>query len=62
MVKVDEEKVYEQSVLENVENLNVTIKAKGVVNIKVYVNDVRYANEQMDMNSSNTVLNVKGQY
>lgn len=62
MVKVDEETVYKQDVLENTENLNVTIKAKGVVQIKVYVNDVRYANEQMDMNSDNRVLNVKGQY
>ena len=62
MVKVDDETVYKQDVLENTENLNVTIKAKGVVQIKVYVNDVRYANEQMDMNSGNTVLNVKGQY
>lgn len=62
MVKVDEEIVYKQDVLENTENLNVPIKAKGVVQIKVYVNDVRYANEQMDMNSDNRVLNVKGQY
>ena len=62
MVKVDEETVYKQDVLENTENLNVTIKAKGFVQIKVYVNDVRYANEQMDMNSDNRVLNVKGQY
>ena len=62
MVKLDDETVYKKDVPENTENLNVSIKAKGVVQIKVYVNDVRYANEQMDMNSDNRVLNVKGQY
>lgn len=58
-VKVDEEDVYKQSVPENTENVSVTIKAKGVVNIKVYIDEVRYANEQMDMNGSNRILNVK---
>ena len=58
-VNVDNEDVYKQDVLENVENVNVTIKGKGVVNIKVYIDEVRYANEQMDMNGNNTILEVK---
>ncbi len=57
-ISVDNEDVYKKEVPENTENVSVTIKGKGVVNIKVYVNEVRYANEQMDMNGSNTVLNV----
>ena len=58
-VNVDNEDVYKESVSEDTENVNVSIKAKGVVTIKVYVDEVRYSNEQMDMNSSNRVLNVK---
>jgi serine/threonine-protein kinase len=58
-ISVDDEDVYKEDVLENTEVITHTIKAKGVVNIRVYVDEVRYANEQMDMNGSNTVLNVK---
>ena len=60
IIKVDDEVVYKnENVPENTELVNHTIKAKGVVNIKVFIDDVRYANEQMDMNGSNTVLDVK---
>ena len=58
-VNVDNEDIYKQSVPENTENITVTVKAKGVINIKVFVDEVRYANEQMDMNSDNRVLTVK---
>ena len=58
-INVDGDDVYKESVPENTEVITYTLKAKGVVNIKVYVDEVRYANEQMDMNGSNTVLNVK---
>lgn len=58
-INVDDEDVYKQEVPENTELITHTIKAKGVVNIRVYIDDVRYSNEQMDMNSGNTILNVK---
>lgn len=57
-VNVDGEDVYKQDVPENTETISTTFQAKGVVNIKVYVNEVRHANEQMDMNGDNRVLNV----
>ena len=45
----------------NMENLNVPFEAKGTVGIKVYINDILANGKeyQMDMNSSNTVLDVK---
>ncbi len=58
-VNVDNEDIYKQDVPENTENINVTIKGKGVVTIKVYVDEQRYAYEQMDMNGNNTILEVK---
>ena len=58
-INVDGDDVYKESVPENTEVITYTLKAKGVVNIKVYVDEVRYANEQMDMNGSNTILDVK---
>ncbi len=58
-VNVDDEDIYKQEVPENTENINVTIKGKGVVTIKVYVDEQRYAYEQMDLNGSNTILEVK---
>lgn len=58
-ISVDEEDVYKEDVLENTEVITHTIKAKGVVNVKVYIDEVRYANEQLDMNGSSTVLNIK---
>ena len=58
-INVDDEDVYKQDVPENTEIITHTIKAKGVVNVKVYIDGIRYSNEQMDMNSENTVLNVK---
>lgn len=58
-VTVDDENVYKQSVSENTENINVTIKGKGVVTVKVYVDEVRKENAQIDLNGSNTILDVK---
>ena len=58
-ITVDGEKVYEENVAENTELITKTIKAKGIVNVRVYVDDTRYANEDIDMNGSNTVLDVK---
>ena len=66
-VNIDgEDVITDKGVPENTELKTYTIKGKGVVTIKVYVgedgSEARCAYEQMDMNSSNTVLNVKGQY
>ena len=58
-INVDDEDVYKQSVPENTEIIPKTIKAKGVANVRVYIDEVRYANEQIDMNGNNTVLDVK---
>jgi len=58
-INVDDEDVYKKQVPENTEVITQSIKAKGVVNIRVYIDEVRCANEQMDMNGNNTVLNVK---
>lgn len=58
-VTVDDENVYKQSVSEDTENINVTIKGKGVVTVKVYVDEVRKENAQIDLNGSNTILDVK---
>ena len=58
---VDE--IIDKNIPENTEMKPYTIKGKGVITIKVYVgedgSESRYAYEQMDMNGSNTVLNVK---
>ena len=58
-INVDDEDVYKQDVPENTEIITHTIKAKGVVDVKVFIDDIRYSIERMDMNSENTVLNVK---
>ena len=58
-VTVDDENVYKQSVSADTENINVTIKGKGVVTVKVYVDEVRKENAQIDLNGSNTILDVK---
>ena len=58
-INVDGDDVYKEDVQEDTEVVTYTLKAKGVVNIKVYIDDIRYANEQMDMNGNNTILNVK---
>ena len=58
-INVDGDDVYKENVPENTEVITYTLKAKGVVNIKVYVDEIRHANEQMDMNGSNTILDVK---
>ncbi len=58
-VNVDNEDIYKKELPENTENVNVTIKGKGVVTIKVYIDEQRYAYEQMDMNGNNTILEVK---
>ena len=58
-VTVDDEVIYKQDVPENTENVNVTVEGKGTVDIKVYINEVRERRQQMDLNSDNTILDIK---
>lgn len=58
-INVDGEDVYKKDVPENTELVTHSFNAKGVVNVKVYIDDIRYGNEQLDMNGENRVLNVK---
>ncbi len=58
-VTVDEENVYKQTVSEDTQSINVTVKGKGVITVKVYIDEIRKENAQIDLNSSNTILEVK---
>jgi serine/threonine-protein kinase len=58
-VKVDEESVYNEKVLENTEVVNVTVKGKGTITVKVYIDEVLKDTRQMDLNSDNRVIDVK---
>lgn len=58
-VKVNDESVYNEEVLENTEVLNVTVKGKGIIEVKVYVNEVLRDTKQMDLNSDNRVIDIK---
>ena len=58
-VKVNEESQYNESHPENTENINVTVSGKGVIQIKVYVDEILKAQKQMDLNSENTILEIK---
>ena len=56
--------MYKNYVAKNTENINVTVTGKGVINIRVYIDEtgdaeIRVKEAQMDLNGSNTVLNVK---
>lgn len=57
-VKVNDESVYNQSVAENTENVSVTVKGKGNIEIKVYIDELLKETKQMDLNSSNTTLDI----
>ena len=59
-VSVDGEDVYKkEKVAKNTENINVTVTGKGIITVRVYINEIRVKEAQMDLNGSNTVLNVK---
>ena len=58
-VKVDEESVYNEKVLENTEVINVTVKGKGTITVKVYIDEVLKDTRQMDLNSDNKVIDIK---
>ena len=59
-VMVNGDKIYDNSVSRNTENLNVTFESKGNVTIKVYINDILANGKSytMDLNSADKVLNV----
>jgi len=59
-VKVNEETIYNESVSKDTENINITPRGKGVITIKVYVDEVlKYGPTQLDLNSDNTILEIK---
>ena len=58
-VKVNEESVYNEKVLENTEVVNVTVKGKGTITVKVYIDEVLKDTRQMDLNSDNRVIDIK---
>ena len=58
-IEVDGDKVYQKSVPENTEVITYTLKAKGIVSVKVFIDETRYEYKQLDMNGSNTVMDVK---
>ena len=58
-VKVNEESVYNEKVPENTEKVNVTVKGKGTITVKVYIDEVLKDTKQMDLNSENRVIDIK---
>ena len=58
-VKVNDESVYNEEVLENTESVNVTVKGKGTIEVKVYINELLKDTKQMDLNSDNRVIEFK---
>lgn len=58
-VAVNGETVDERSVAENTENVNVTVQGKGVIEIRVYIDEVRKYIGNMDLNGENTILDLK---
>lgn len=58
-IEVDGDNVYQKSVPENTEVITYTLKAKGIVSVKVFIDETRYEYKQLDMNGSNTVMDVK---
>ena len=53
-----EDTVYKKKHLENAENITVDIEGVGTVTVKVFIDGVRKTQEQVDLNSSNPILNV----
>lgn len=58
-VKVNNESVYNEQVLENTEVVNVTVKGKGTIEVKVYIDELLKDTRQMDLNSENRVIDIK---
>ncbi len=62
MVKVTsqgtEDTVYRKSVLQNTENLSITVEGKGTITVKVYVDEVRKYLGTINLDSNNTVISV----
>lgn len=56
-VRVNEESVYKENHRKDETNIVVPVSGKGTITIKVFVNDVREAQVQMDLNTT-TTLNI----
>ena len=53
-----EDTVYKQSILEDTENLSVTVEGKGTITVKVYVDEVRRYLGTINLDSKDTVISV----
>lgn len=53
-----EDTVYKKQHAENTENITVDVQGVGTVTVKVFVDGVRKTQDQLDLNSGNTVLSV----
>ena len=56
-VKVNEDVVYNEQNKKDTTKISVQIQGKGIVEIKVYVDEVLKGTKTLDLNSSNTVAN-----
>lgn len=58
---VGSDTVYDKKVSKDTENINFTVEGKGNISVKVYINGILVNGKTytMDLNSENTVLNVK---
>ena len=53
-----EETVYNQEQRKDVTNLRVTVSGRGTITVKVFIDEVREAQESLNLNSENPVLNI----
>ena len=62
MVKVtsdgSEDTIYKKSHKEDTEKITVPVEGIGTITVKVFIDDVRKTQEQMDLNKDNPVLNI----
>src|SRR5699024_1480210 len=57
-IEVNDEAVYNGEQRKDNENFTRTISGKGTVTVKVFIDGVREAQEQLNLNSDNPVLNI----
>ena len=53
-----EETVYNQEQRKDVTNLSVSVSGRGTITVKVFIDEVREAQESLNLNSENPVLNI----
>ena len=57
-IEVNDESVYNGDQRKDVENFTKTISGKGTVTVKVFIDGVKEVEKQLNLNSSNPVLNI----